>query len=137
MVFNDKFNIDCVFCSAQFFKGLNKFISDKYGVNTDSDIVDQITKNIGEWGAMDKLICDRSKVKINSYSQGDLRSSVTLESKSEPYHQNQHFAQNQYITNKSLKNWMLNCSSVPLLTWLLAMSYACCILSYLASISLW
>ena len=55
---------------------------------------------------------------------------------SEPYHENQNFAENRYATIKASTNRILNLSGAPGDTWLLALTYVCLLLNHLASSAL-
>jgi hypothetical protein len=52
---------------------------------------------------------------------------------SEPYNQNQNFAENRYDTIKTAANRVLNFSGASANTWLLALDYVCLLLNHLAS----
>ena len=55
---------------------------------------------------------------------------------SEPYHENQNFAENRYGTIKATTNRVMNCSGAPANTWLLRLMYVCLLLNHLASAAL-
>jgi hypothetical protein len=55
---------------------------------------------------------------------------------SEPYHENQNFAENQYATIKATTNRVLNLSGVPDDSWLLALLYVYLLLNHLTSSAL-
>jgi hypothetical protein len=55
---------------------------------------------------------------------------------SEPYQENQNFAENRYSTIKATTNRVMNFSGAPANTWLLAMMYVCLLINHLASAAL-
>ena len=65
-----------------------------------------------------------------------LRALVISDWQSEPYHENQNFAENRYATIKAATNRVLNQSGAPADCWLLAVQYVCHVLNHLASSTL-
>jgi hypothetical protein len=55
---------------------------------------------------------------------------------SEPYCENQNFAENRYATIKATTNRVMNFSGAPATTWLFALCYVCLLLNHLASAAL-
>ena len=55
---------------------------------------------------------------------------------SEPYHENQNFAETQYSTIKSTTNRVMNRSGAPGNEWLLCLLYVCLLLNHLTSSAL-
>ncbi len=82
---------------------------------------------------MDKLISDCAKAEMSSRVKDILRALIIESWHSEPYHQNQNFAENRYNTIKAATNRVLNLSGAPANTWLLALTYVCLLLNHLAS----
>jgi hypothetical protein len=82
---------------------------------------------------MDKLISDCAKAEMGSRVKDILRALIIQAWHSEPYHQNQNFAENRYNTIKAATNRVLNLSGAPANTWLLALTYVCLLLNHLAS----
>ena len=56
--------------------------------------------------------------------------------RSEPYYENQNFAENCYATIKANTNRVMNLSGAPSDTWLLALMYVCLLVNHLARASL-
>jgi hypothetical protein len=55
---------------------------------------------------------------------------------SEPYHENQNFAENHSATIKATTNRVMNFSDATATTWLLALCFMCLFLNHLASAAL-
>jgi hypothetical protein len=91
---------------------------------------------IRERGAMDKLISDYAKVEMSSRFKHILRALFIGAWYSEPYQENQNFAESRYGTVKATTNRIMNLSGSPANTWLLAMMYVCLLLNHLASAAL-
>jgi hypothetical protein len=82
---------------------------------------------------MDKIISDCSKTEMGSRVKDILRALIIQTWHSEPYHQNQNFAENRYNTIKAATSLVLNFSGAPANTWLLALTYVCLSLNHIAS----
>jgi hypothetical protein len=87
-------------------------------------------------GTMDKLISDCAKAKSSSRVKQILRALCISSWFSEPYHENQNSAENQYSTIKGATNRAMNFFGAPANTWLLALMYVCLLLNHLASSTL-
>jgi hypothetical protein len=85
---------------------------------------------------MDKLISDCACVKTNTRIKDILRALVISEWQSEPYQENQNFAENWYGTIKAATNHVMNLSGAPPECWLLALMYMCYVPNNLASATL-
>ena len=132
-VFSDTPAVDCGVTAAQLFVGRESLVADVYGLKTDKEFVNTLEDNIRERGAMDKLISDCAKAEMSERVKQILRALCISSWYSEPYHQNQNFAENRYSTIKSATNRLMNLSGAPAYTWLLALMYVCLLLNHLAS----
>ena len=111
-------------------------MADCYGMETDKEFVNTIEDNIRERGVMDKLISDCAKAELNLRVRQILRALFISAWYSEPYHENQNFAENRYGTIKATTNRVMNSSGAPAYTWLLCLMYVCLLLDHLASAAL-
>jgi hypothetical protein len=132
-MFSDTQAVDSGFTAAQLFVGRHSLVADAYGLKTDKEFVNTLEDSIQERGAMDKLISDCAKAKMGSRVKDILRALIIQAWHSEPYHQNQNFAENRYNTIKAASKRALNLSGAPANTWLLALTYVCLLLNHLAS----
>jgi hypothetical protein len=92
--------------------------------------------NIGEWGAMDKLISDCTKAEMSEHVKTNFCALVIIAWYSEPYHENQNFTENRYVTIKASTNHVMIFSGAPASTWLLALIYVCPLMNHLATAAL-
>jgi Reverse transcriptase (RNA-dependent DNA polymerase) len=132
-VFSDTPAVDCGVTAAQLFVGRESLVADVYGLKTDKEFVNTLEDNIRERGAMNKLISDCAKAEMSERVKQILRALCISSWYSEPYHQNQNFAENRYSTIKTATNRLMNLSGAPAYTWLLALMYVCLLLNHLAS----
>lgn len=132
-VFSDVPAVDNGSKAAQLFVGRKSLVADVYGCKTDKQFVNTLEDNIRERGAMDKLISDGAKAETSTRIKDILRALVISGWHSEPYQENQNFAENRYSTIKAATNRVLNRSGAPANCWLLVMQYVCHVLNHLAS----
>ena len=135
-VFSDTPAVDSGVKAAQIFIGRTSLVADVYGIKTDKEFVNTLEDNIRERGAMDKLISDCARAETSTRIKDILRALVIAEWQSEPYQENQNFAENRYATIKTAANRVLNNSGAPPECWLLALMYVCYVLNHLASSTL-
>ena len=135
-VFSDTPAVDSGVKAAQLFIGRKSLVADVYGLKTDKEFVNTLEDNIRERGAMDKLISDCARAETSTRIKDILRALVISDWQSEPYQENQNFAENRYATIKAATNRVLNQSGAPPECWLLALMYVCYVLNVLASSSL-
>jgi hypothetical protein len=135
-VFSDTPAVDCGVTAAQIFVGRESLVADVYGLKTDKEFVNTLEDNIRERGAMDKLISDCAKAEMSNRVKQILRALCISSWYSEPYHENQNFAENRYGSIKAGTNRVMNFSGAPANTWLLALIYVCLLLNHLASAAL-
>jgi hypothetical protein len=82
---------------------------------------------------MDKLISDCAKAEMGTLVKDILRALIIQAWHSEPYHQNQYFADNKYnSTIKAANNHVLYLSGALANTWLRALTYVRLLLKHLA-----
>jgi hypothetical protein len=112
-VFSETPADDSGFTAAQLFVDRHSLVADAYGLKTDEEFVNTLEDNIREWGAMDKLIGDCAKAEMGSRVKEILHTLLIQAWHSEPYHQNQTFAENRYSTIKAATNCVLNMSGAP------------------------
>ena len=135
-VFSDTPAVDSGVTAAQIFVGRESLVADVYGLKTGKEFVNTLEDNIRERGAMDKLISDCAKAEMSERVKQILRALCISAWFSEPYHENQNFAENRYGTIKAATNRVMNLSGAPANTWLLALMYVCLLLNHLASAAL-
>ena len=85
--------------------------------------VSSLEDNIRQRGVMEKLTLDSVKSEISTRVEDILRALFIDDWKSEAYQQHQNFAERRCQTIKRQNNTLLGRTSVPALTWLLAMHY--------------
>jgi Reverse transcriptase (RNA-dependent DNA polymerase) len=135
-VFSDTPAVDSGVKAAQIFIGRTSLVADVYGIKTDKEFVNTLEDNIRERGAMDKLISDCARAETSTRIKDILRALVIADWQSEPYQENQNFAENRYGTIKTAANRVLNKSGAPPECWLLALMYVCYVLNHMASSTL-
>jgi len=135
-VFSDTPAVASGVTAAQIFVGRESLVVDVYPLKTDKEFVNTLEDNIRERGAMDKLISDGAKAETSQRVKQILRALVISDWFSEPYYQNQNFAENRYGTLKAATNRVLNLSGAPANLWLLALIYVSLLLNHLASAAL-
>jgi hypothetical protein len=111
-------------------------VADFYGLKTGKEFVTMLEDNIREWGARDKVISDCANAETSERVKKILRALFISSWYSEPFRENQNFAENCYATIKATTNRVMNFSSDPATTWLLAWCYVCLLLNHLASATL-
>jgi hypothetical protein len=111
-------------------------VADVYGLKTDKEFVNTSEDKIQERGVMDKLISDCEKPETSNRAKDILRALCISSWYSEPYHENQIFAENRYGTIKAATNRVLNLSVAPAHTWLLALMFVSLLMNHLASAAL-
>ncbi|MFA9289401.1 MAG: reverse transcriptase domain-containing protein, partial [Weeksellaceae bacterium] len=135
-IFSNTPAVDSGVKAAQLFVGRHTLVADVYPLKSDKEFVNALEDNIRERGAMDKLISDGAKAEISSRVKDILRALFISAWFSEPYHENQNFAENRYGTIKATTNRVMNHSGAPANTWLLCLMYVCILLNHLASAAL-
>jgi hypothetical protein len=103
-VFSDTPAVDSGVTCAQLFAGLESLVADVYGLKTDKAFVNTLEDNIRERRAIDKLISDSAKAEISERVKQILCALCISAWHSEPYHENQSFAENWYATIKATTN---------------------------------
>ena len=121
---------------AQLFIGRNTMFADIYGMKTDAQFVNAFEDNIRQRGAMDKLISDRAKAETSKKIKDIMRNYHIDDWQSEPHHQHQNFAENQWGSIKNTTNLVMERSGAPENLWLLCTQYVVYTLNRLASANL-
>jgi hypothetical protein len=111
-------------------------VADVYGLKTYKGFVNTLEDNIRERGAMDNVISDCAKAEMIDHFKHILCALCISAWHSEPYHERQNFAENQYATINATTNRVLNTSGASADTWLLALMYVRLLLNHLESSTL-
>ena len=122
-VFSDTPAVDSGVTAAQIFVGRESLVADVYGLTIHKEFVNTLEDNIREQGAMDKLIGDCAKAEMSNRVKQILRALCISSCYSEPYNENQNFAENRCGTLKAATNRVMNLFGAPANTWLLALIY--------------
>jgi hypothetical protein len=85
---------------------------------------------------MSNLISDCAKAEMSERVKQIICALVSSAWYSEPYDENQNFAENQYVTIKAYINHVMNLSDEPANNRLLAMLHVCFLMNHLASSAL-
>src|SRR5687767_10593842 len=115
---------------------MESMVCDAYPMKTDKQFVHVLQDNIRRRGAMSKLISERAQVEISNKVQDILRNYIIKDWQSEPHHQNQNAAEQQYQDAKHLANTLLDRTGAPPSLWFLALTYACMVLNLTANASI-
>jgi hypothetical protein len=121
--------------AAQIFFGRESLVAHSYGLKTEKKFVSTLKINIWEWRAIDKLISDCAKAEMIERVKQSLQSLVISAWYSEPYHENQKFAEDCYATIKASTNHVMNFLGASAHTWLLALIYVCLLQKHLAGVA--
>ena len=98
---------------AQFFCGQDTLVCDAYGIKSTKQFINTLADNIRNRGAMHPLISDGGSYEISKKVTDLLRSLFIADYLSEPYHQHQSKAENQWGTAKRWVNKIMNSSGCP------------------------
>ena len=118
---------------AQFFCGQDTLVCDAYGIKSTKQFINTLADNIRNRGAMHPLISDGGSYEISKKVTDLLRSLFIADYLSEPYHQHQNKAENQWGTAKRWVNKIMNSSGCPPSAWLLCLQYICVLLNHMSS----
>jgi hypothetical protein len=121
---------------GQFFCGTTTLVCDVYGMKTEKQFPNTLEDNIRERGAPQRLLSDHAAVETSARVKDILRLLHIGDWQSEAYMQHQNFAERCWQDVKRITNTILDRSSSPENTWLLAVQYVCFILNHLATPSL-
>jgi hypothetical protein len=97
-VFSDTPAIDNGARIAQIFVGRDALVTDIYSMKSNKEFSNTLEYNIRKRGAMDLLISDEVQVEISSKVHDLLQALFIDDWQSEPYHQHQNYAEQQYCT---------------------------------------
>ena len=118
---------------AQFFCGHDTLVCDAYGIKSTKQFINTLSDNIRKWGAMDTLISDGGKYEISQRVTDLLHSLFIQDYQSDPYHQDQHKAENCFGPAKRYTNTVMNTPGCPAWCWLLCLQFICVVLHHLTS----
>jgi hypothetical protein len=121
---------------AQIFVGRKSLVVDVYGMKTSAQFVNTLLDNIRQRGAMDRLISDGAALEISQRVLDVLRHLMIGSWQSEPYFQQQNFAERRWRDIKRLTNWIMGYKGVPADCWLLALEYVADVMNLTAVESL-
>jgi hypothetical protein len=91
---------------------------------------------IRKWVAMDGLLSGNTKAQTSKAVADILQQYNIYDMQSEPYQQNQNFAERRIQEVKSMTNTLMSCTGSPGWLWLLCMMYCVFLLNRLAAVSL-
>ena len=132
-IFSDTPAINDGSTMAQFFVGRDTLVCDAYGIKSQKQFINTLYDNIRFRGAMTTLITDGGRYDISKKVADLLRSLFIKQYESEPYHQHQNKAEQQYGVVKRYINTLMNLTGAPAHCWLLCMLYVCNLLNATAS----
>ena len=112
-IFSDTPAVDDGSTMAQFFCGRDTLVCDAYGIKSTKQFINTLSDNIRKRGAMDTLISDGGKYEISKRVTDLLRSLFIQDYQSEPYHQHQNKAENDFGLAKCYTNTVMNTSGCP------------------------
>jgi hypothetical protein len=135
-VYSDVPAVDSGVTIAQLFVGLTSTVCDVYPLKTKKAFVNTLQDVIRRRGAPSKLVSNRAPVEISSRVKDILRSLIIGDWQREPHQKHQNPAERKYQDGKWMANTIMDCTRLPLQTWLLALMYVCFVLSFTASASL-
>jgi len=130
IVYSDTPAVDDGAKSAVLFVGHDTFVTDIYGIKTDSQFIRTLEDNIRERGAPDRLLSDRAQVEISKAVENVLRTFCVKSWQSEPHQQQQNPAERRFQTVKTAVNRILDRTGAPPSTWLLCTQYVCFLLNH-------
>ena len=132
-IFSDTPAINDGSTMAQVFVGRDTLVCDAYGIKSQKQFINTLYDNIRFRGAMTTLITDGGRYEISKKVADLLRNLFIKQHESEPYHQHQNKAEQQYGVVKRYINTLMNLTGAPAHCWLLCMLYVCHLLNATAS----
>jgi hypothetical protein len=121
---------------AAIFVGRTTKVTDAYGIKTEKHFPATLEDNVRQRGAMDKLVSDRAKSTYSRRALDFLRYYGISQWQSEPYHQNQNFAEDRIDDLKRDTNVLMDRTGTPADLWLLCILFVCFLLNNVAHPSL-
>jgi hypothetical protein len=118
---------------AQLLVGLTSTVCHVYPLRTEKAFVNTLQDVIQCRGAPSKFVSNRAQVEISGRVKYILSSLIIGDWQSEPHQQHQNPAERKYQDVKHMANTILDCTGLPLQTWLLALMYVCFVLNFTAS----
>ncbi len=98
-------------------------------MNSEKEFPKVLANKIQKRGAMDKLISDSAQVEISECVKDILLTYMIDDWQSEPHHQHQDFAKQQYHTIKRYVNCNMDYTGAPPELWLLCLKDVCYLLN--------
>ena len=129
-VYSDTPAIDSGVTAAQMSIGVKSMVGNAYGMKSNNQFVNTFEDNICQWGAPTKLISDCTKVEISNKVNDTLRTLCIGNWQSKPHQQHQNPAEHHFQTIKCIADTIMDCTSSPAYTWLLAILYVCFLLNH-------
>ena len=126
IVYSDTPAIDDGAESAVLFVGHDTYVTDIYGIKTDSQFIRTLEDNIRQRGAPTRLLSDRAQVEVSKAVENVLRTFCIDSWQSEPHQQQQNPAERRFQTIKNTTNRILDRTGAPAYTWLLCIQYVYC-----------
>ena len=123
-VFSDEPAIDGGETCAQLFVGRDSLVVDVYGMKTEKQFINTLQDNVKSRGAPTRLLSDSAMVETSARVKDYLRYLIIGVWNSEPYQQQQNFAERQYQRVKGLVNLLLDRCGSPAYTWLMYASFS-------------
>ncbi len=132
IVYSDEPAIDDGSTAAVVFFGRSSYVGDAQGIKSDKEFINALEDNVRRRGAPDKLITDSAKVETSQRVKDFLRALVIQDWQSEPYNQQQNFAERRWGNAKRTVNTVMDRTGAPANTWLLCLMWVLFISNHLA-----
>jgi hypothetical protein len=125
-VFLDTPAIDNGAIIAQIFVGRDTLVTDIYSMKSNKEFISTLEDNICKCGA-------EAQGEISNKVHKLLQALFIDDWQSEPYHQQQNYAEQRYCTIKGQTNLLMNRTGAPTNTWFLCVEYGCFVFNRLAN----
>ena len=129
-IFSNTPAVDNGSTAAVLFVGRDTTVSDVYGVKHDREFVSTLEDNIRDRGAPHRLISDKAQVEISQRVENLLRALFIKSWQSEPYQQQQNYAERYIQTLKRRVTTVMDRTGAPPETWLLCTQYVCFLMNH-------
>ncbi len=129
-IFSNTPAVDNGSTAAVLFVGRDTTVSDVYGVKHDREFVSTLEDNIRDRGAPHRLISDKAQVEISQRVENLLRALFIKSWQSEPYQQQQNYAERYIQTIKRRVTTVMDRTGAPPATWLLCTQYVCFLMNH-------
>ena len=121
---------------AAIFVGRQTKVTDAYSLKSESQFPGALEDNVRQRGAMDTLTSDRAKSTYSNRTLDFLCYYCIGQWQSEPYHQNQNFAEDRIDDVKRNTNTLMDRTGTPADLWFLCIMFVCFLLNNMAHPSL-